>query len=52
VFAASGTPIEPNITMSAILMATMVSSGVGLIFGIFPANNAANLQPVEALRHE
>jgi putative ABC transport system permease protein len=52
IFAASGTPIEPNITMSAILMATMVSSAVGLIFGIFPANNAANLQPVEALRHE
>jgi putative ABC transport system permease protein len=52
IFAASGTPIEPHITMSAILMATMVSSAVGLIFGIFPANNAANLQPVEALRHE
>jgi putative ABC transport system permease protein len=52
VFTALGTEIEPQITMSAILMATMVSSAVGLIFGIFPANNAANLQPVEALRHE
>ncbi|MBI9049946.1 MAG: ABC transporter permease [Anaerolineaceae bacterium] len=52
IFAASGTVIEPKITLSAVLLATMVSSAVGLIFGIFPANNAAKLQPVEALRHE
>ena len=49
---AMGAEIVPNITIGAILMATIFSMAVGLIFGIYPANNAAKLQPVEALRHE
>ena len=49
---ANGTPIEPSITMDAILLATLFSMAVGLLFGIYPANRAASLQPVEALRYE
>jgi len=46
------TALNPVITTSSILLATGFSVGVGLIFGIYPANRAANLEPVEALRTE
>ncbi len=49
---AANTPLNPAITTSSVLLATLFSVGVGLIFGIYPANRAANLEPVEALRTE
>ena len=40
------------ISIQAIIMALSVSIGVGLFFGLYPANKASKLQPIEALRSD
>jgi putative ABC transport system permease protein len=41
-----------TVELDAILIATTVSTGVGVIFGILPARQAANMNPIDALRYE
>jgi putative ABC transport system permease protein len=43
---------SPSVPWWAIFGATGFSALVGVLFGILPANKAANLAPIEALRHE
>ena len=40
--------LDPSIVLAAFLF----SAGVGVLFGYFPARQAARLDPIDALRHE
>ena len=50
--AASDFMLNPAITLNSVLLATLFSAAVGLFFGIYPANRASQLEPIEALRRE
>ena len=36
----------------SVILAMVVSTGVGIFFGIYPANRASRLHPIDALRYE
>ena len=40
------------IDINSVIIALGVSSAIGIIFGVFPAKKAADLEPVEAIRYE
>lgn len=45
-------PLPAAVELWAVMTGLAVSSGVGIIFGLFPAVKAARLDPIESLRYE
>ncbi|MBD2022071.1 ABC transporter permease, partial [Leptolyngbya sp. FACHB-36] len=43
-------PLKASVSPVAIVVAVSVSGGIGLFFGVFPARQAAKLDPIVALR--
>jgi len=47
-----GQTMHARLTADAVVLSLVVSIGIGVFFGFYPASRAARLRPIEALRYE
>ena len=52
IFITLGEPLTVAPTMFAILVSVGISAAIGIFFGYMPANKAARLNPIDALRYD
>jgi putative ABC transport system permease protein len=50
ILAGNAIGFDTSVTLSAVVIAFLVSASIGIFFGWYPANQAAKLSPIEALR--
>jgi putative ABC transport system permease protein len=44
--------LSPTFSITSVILAFSVSTAIGVVFGWYPAQKAAQLEPIEALRYE